>query len=97
MLGRKNNPEDANSRQAVLWMAPSALVPFMTSQRWVVHEGSLPADIKFHHVFWSPERQVWGIVCTSESFKIVKAAEKIPELPPVSFRFWNPEKDGVIE
>lgn len=100
MLGAKKKPstqDDLNSRQAILWMHPSALLPLMTSQRWVVNVGHLPEDVQFHNVFWDTGRNIWGIVCTSKEFKPVLAGSKIPELPQVAFRYWNPAKDGIIE
>lgn len=84
------------SRQALLWMHPEAMVRFMTSQRWVIQEGHLPADTQFHHVYYDSNRQVFAIVLTSNTFKSLKLGEKIPELPPVTFRWWN-SKDGVVE
>lgn len=93
-----NNPEiDLSSRQAILWMHPSALVLFMTSARWVIKKGHLPEDVKFHNVFWVPERNVWAVVCTSKEFEPVLAGQKLPELPQVEFRYWNPEKDEAIQ
>lgn len=97
ILGNKlKNKTPDNSRQALLWMHPTALVHFMTSKRWVIQEGHLPADIEFHHVYYDSNRQVFAIVCTSSEFKSLKMGDKIPELPPVSFKWWNP-KDGVPE
>jgi hypothetical protein len=84
------------SRQALLWMHPEAMVRFMTSKRWVIQEGHLPEDAQFHHVYYDSSRQVFAMVLTSKDFKSLKLGEKIPELPPVSFRWWNP-KDGVPE
>jgi len=84
------------SRQALLWMHPEAMVRFMTSKRWVIQEGHLPEDAQFHHVYYDSNRQVFAMVLTSKEFKSLKLGEKIPELPPVSFRWWNP-KDGVPE
>ena len=84
------------SRQALLWMHPEAMVRFMTSKRWVIQEGNLPEDAQFHHVYYDSNRQVFAVVLTSNTFKSLKLGEKIPELPPVSFRWWNP-KDGVPE
>lgn len=98
MLKRpKIGHDDITSRQAVLWMHPTALLPFMTSQRWVVTENHLPEDIQFHYVFWEPQRQIFGIVCMSKEFKPVMVGKALPELEQVSFRFWNPAKDGAIE
>lgn len=82
------------SRQALLWMHPEAMVRFMTSKRWVIQEGHLPEDTQFHHVYYDSNRQVFAMVLTSKEFKSLKLGEKIPELPPVSFRWWNP-KDGA--
>ena len=84
------------SRQALLWMHPEAMVRFMTSKRWVIQEGHLPEDAQFHHVYYDSSRQVFAMVLTSKDFKSLKLGEKMPELPPVSFRWWNP-KDGVPE
>jgi len=84
------------SRQALLWMHPEAMVRFMTSKRWVIQEGHLPEDAQFHHVYYDSSRQVFAMVLTSKDFKSLKLGEKIPELPPVSLRWWNP-KDGVPE
>ena len=98
MLRHKaTSEEDLNSREAVLWMHPTAIVPFMTSQRWVINEGHLPEDVKYHSVFWEPTRNIWGVVCTSKEFKPVLVGQKMPELPQVTFRFYNPSKDGIIE
>jgi hypothetical protein len=89
--------DDLSSRQAILWMHPTALMPFMTSQRWVITEHHLPEDVQFHHVFWDPTKQIFGIVCMSKEFKPVLIGKQPPELPQVSFRFYNPSKDGIIE
>lgn len=83
------------SRQALLWMHPEALVHFMTSSRWVIMEGSLPEDVQFHHVYYDSNRQVFGIVVTSKTFKPLKMGQQIPELPPIQFKWWKPE-DGEI-
>lgn len=84
------------SRQALLWMHPEAMVRFMTSKRWVIQEGHLPEDTQFHHVYYDSNRQVFAMVLTSKDFKSLKLGEKIPELPPISFRWWKPE-DGIVE
>lgn len=94
---KKAAPKDLVGRQALLWMHPTALVQFMTSSRWVVTEGHLPEDVQFHHVFWDPQRSVWGLVCLSKDFRLLKVGEKMPELTPLSFRWYNPDKDGIIE
>ncbi len=98
MLGKKNKiAADINSRQKVLWLNPQALIVFMTARRWVINKNELPEDTKYHHVFWSPERNVWGLVVTSKEFKPILAGSPMPELPMMEFRYWNPEKDGPIE
>ena len=89
--------EDLNSRQAVLWMHPSAIIPLMTSARWVITDGYLPEDIQYHSVFWEAQRQIWGVVCTSKTFKPVLVGQKLPELPQVVFKFYKPGEDGIIE
>lgn len=96
ILGRKKdiNKTPDNSRQALIWMHPEALVHFMTSKRWVIQDGYLPADAQFHHVYYDSNRQVFAIVVTSNDFKSLKMGAKIPELPPITFKWWNP-KDGV--
>jgi hypothetical protein len=95
ILGNRSKDKTPDSsRQALLWMHPSALVHFMTSKRWVIQEGHLPEDVQFHHVYYDSSRQVFAIVCTSNEFKSLKLGAKIPELPPISFKWWNP-KDGV--
>ena len=96
ILGRSKdiNKTPDMSRQALLWMHPEAMIRFMTSKRWVIQEGHLPEDTQFHHVYYDSARQVFAMVLTSKEFKSLKLGEKIPELPPVSFRWWNP-KDGV--
>ncbi len=83
------------SRKAVLWMHPDALLKFMTSNRWVITEGHLPEDTQFHHVYYDSRRMVFGLVCSSNNFKEVKLGEELPELPPVTFRWWN-QGDGEI-
>ena len=98
MLRKKKISDiDLMSRQAILWMHPTALLPLMTSQRWVVNEGHLPEDVQFHSVFWDANRQVWGVICLSETFKQAIVGQPLPELEPVAFRYWNPSKDGAIE
>ena len=89
--------EDLSSRRAILWMHPSALLPLMTSQRWVILDGHLPEDVQFHHAFLDPHRNIFAIVCTSKEFKPVLAGQQPPELPPVKFKFYNPDEDGIIE
>lgn len=100
LFDKKKKPignDDINSRQAVLWMHPSAILPFMTSQRWVITEGALPFDIQFHHVFFDNQKQIFGVVCISKSFDRLYVGQALPELPQVSFRFYDPVKDGIIE
>lgn len=98
MIGKKKlksqNPD--MSRQALLWLHPEALFRFMTSKRWVVQEGHLPEDVQFHHVFYDSRRQVFAVVVTSSTFKSLKLGEEIPELPPITFRWWNHD-DGEIK
>lgn len=89
--------EELSSRRAILWMHPSALLPFMTSARWVITQGHLPEDVKFHHTFLDPTRGIFAVVCTSSEFEPVLAGQAVPELPQVEFKFYNPEKDGIIE
>lgn len=96
-LHKKGEPSDLQSRQAILWMHPSALIPLMTSARWVITEGHLPVDTQYHHVFWDSGKQIWGVVCISKEFKVVKMAQQLPELPQVKFKFYAPGKDGIIE
>lgn len=86
-----------DSRQAILWMHPTALVKFMTSGRWVINKGSLPDDVEYSHVYWDPNRQVWALVLKSSEFKELKMGDQLPELPPVEFRFYEPSKDGIVE
>lgn len=88
---------DLESRRAILWMHPTALIHLMTSRRWVVLEGNLPEDVQFHHVFLDPSREVFGIVCLSQEFDQVLLGAALPELPQMKFKYWNPEKDGAIE
>ncbi len=83
------------SRQAVAWMHPEALVRFMTSRRWVINEGSLPEDAVIHHCYYDQQRQVFGVVLISSTFKQVKIGDSLPELPPITFRWWN-AKDGEM-
>jgi hypothetical protein len=97
MFGKEKSAESLMSRQAILWMHPTSLLRFMTSKRWVILEGALPPDVQFHHVYWDAQRQVWAVICTSMEFKEVKLGQPLPEIPPVSFRFWNPKKDGELE
>lgn len=97
MFGKKS--EDGNmdmSRQAMIWMHPEALVHFMTSSRFVINEGHLPEDVQFHHVYYDQNRQVFALVVISKEFKQVKLGSPIPELKPVSFRWWN-NTDGIVE
>lgn len=97
MIGRKKKQEGPEtSRQKLLWMHPEALVRFMTSSRWAIQEGALPEDARFHHVYFDQNRQVFAIVVTSNTFEPVLAGQPIPELPQISFRWWQP-KDGVVE
>jgi hypothetical protein len=97
MLRRRKKDSDLDSRLAILWMHPEAILRFMTSFRWVVQKGQLPEDVKFQSVYWDPERNVWAVVCKSKDFKSLKMGEPIPELPPVAFRWYNPDKDGPIQ
>lgn len=92
-----NKEQDLQSRRAILWMHPTSMLKFMTSQRWIINSGHLPEDVTFHSVFWDTNRMVWGIVCQSKEFKTLKLGQPMPELPPVEFRYWSPEKDGLIE
>lgn len=98
MIGKKKvksaNPD--MSRQALIWLHPEALLKFMTSSRWVIQEGYLPEDVAFHHVYYDQNRQVFALVCTSSEFKEVKLGDPLPELPPITFKWWNPE-NGAIE
>ena len=99
MLGKKKvDPQvDLQSRRAILWMDPTAILPLMTSHRWVIVEGTLPEDVTFHSVFWDQNRLVFGIICQSKTFDSLKLAEEMPHLPPVSFRYYDGKKDGVIK
>lgn len=97
MLRKKKTAESLDSRLALLWMHPNALMMFMTSFRWVINKGQLPADVQFQSVYWDPARNVWAILCKSKDFKELKMGEKIPELPPIEFRWYNPDKDGPIQ
>lgn len=90
---RSANPD--MSRQALIWMHPEALMHFMTSKRWVIQEGHLPEDVAFHHVYYDQNRQVFALVVTSKTFKEVKLGQPLPELPPITFKWWNPS-DGEI-
>ena len=98
ILGRNKdiNKTPDNSRQALIWMHPEALVRFMTSHRWVIQAGHLPEDTQFHHVYYDSNRQVFAIVVTSKDFKSLKMGDKIPELPPITFKWWN-AGDGAVE
>ena len=96
MLRRKKTAADLNSRRAVLWVHPQAILAFMTSERWVIVNGHLPSDVTYHSVFWDPMRNVWGVVCQSQSFKPVKLNQEMPVLPPVEFKNYNAGRDGVI-
>ncbi len=93
----KKANKNLDGRFAVLYLAPQTLVAFMSSQRWVITKGYLPDDVVFHHVYYLPERQLWGAVCQSAEFKQVLRGAPLPELPPVEFRYYNPVKDGIIE
>ena len=100
MLGKGKTdsaPADIQSRRAMIWMHPQSLVAFMVSQRWVITKNHLPPDAKFDHVFYDPQRMVWGLVVISREFKPLKVGEPMPELKPIEFRWYNPAKDGVIE
>ena len=98
ILGKKKlTPQNPDmSRQALLWMHPEALIRFMTSKRWVIQDGYLPEDAQFHHVYFDNNRQVFAIIVTSQDFKSLKLGDPIPELPPVTFKWWNHE-DGAVE
>lgn len=91
----KNTDIDMESRKAILWMHPQTVLNLMTANRWVVTENHLPADVKYHHVFFDPTRQIWGVVVQSSTFKSLKLGEQMPELPQVVFKGWTPE-DGAI-
>jgi len=95
MIGRKKNQAPDPSRQALLWMHPEALFRFMVSKRWVIQDGHLPDDVTFHHVYYDERRQVFACVVTSNSFKSLKAGQPLPELPPITFKWWNHE-DGAV-
>lgn len=98
MLGKKKKiPADINSRRAILWMHPQALVSMMTSARWVIIDNHLPEDAQFHHVFWDAERMVWGLVVISAEYKPVKMGEKMPELKMMHFRNYDGSKDKPNE
>lgn len=100
MFGKRKQKDvaaDLNSRRAVLWMHPEAIVHFMVSDRWVINEGHFPEDVQFHSVFWDPKRMVWGVVLISKEFKPVKVGEDMPELPPVKFRWYNAKKDQPVQ
>lgn len=92
----KKDDGDLLSRQAVMFMHPQVLLQFMTSAQWVIVENNLPKDIKFHHVYFDQQAQVFGLVCMSKEFKSLKLGAKLPEITPVKFRYWNPA-DGAIE
>ena len=93
----KKKPEQNNvSRQALIWMHPEALVRFMTSGRWVIQEGHLPEDAQFHHAYYDQQRQVFAVVVTSSEFKQLKVGQSIPELKPITFKWWN-HGDGIVE
>lgn len=96
IFDKKKDENTDMSRQALIWMHPEALLRFMTSKRWVIQENTLPEDAKFHHSFFDPQRQVFGIVVSSKEFKQVKLGEPLPELDPITFRFWN-SSDGEIK
>lgn len=96
MLRRnKQTVEDLDSRKAILWMHPQAVLNLMISNRWVVTENHLPDDVKFHHVFYDPTRQIWGVVVQSSTFKSLKLGEQMPELPQVVFKGWTPEEGAI--
>lgn len=82
------------SRQRVLWIHPTSLVSFMKSLRWVIVNNHLPADAQFHHAFYDPNRQVYGIVCISADWSPVFAGDPIPELPPIEFKYFDPALHG---
>jgi hypothetical protein len=97
MLGKKKTSGDLDmSRQALIWLHPEALLRFMTSSRFVINEGHLPEDTTFHHVYYDQNRQVFALVVISKEFKQLKLGAPIPELKPISFRWWKPE-DGIVE
>jgi hypothetical protein len=96
MFGKKADGNIDMSRQALIWLHPEALLHFMTSSRFVINEGHLPEDVVFHHVYFDQNRQVFALVCISSTFKQVKLGSPIPELKPISFRWWN-QKDGIVE
>ncbi len=97
MIGKKKQPASLDqSRQALIWLHPQALFAFMTSKRWVVNDGHLPPDVQLHHVYYDPQRQVFAVVLLSKEFKSLKMGEPLPELPPISFRYWNPG-DGELQ
>lgn len=93
---KKGSGEMDLSRQALIWLHPEALLRFMTSKRWVIQEGHLPEDTKFHHVYYDQQKQVFALVVISNDFKQLKVGQPIPELPPMSFRWWNHE-DGEMK
>jgi len=82
------------SRQKVMWLHPTSLIAFMKSLRWVIVNNHLPADAAYHHMFWDPQRQVYGVVCVSSEWPPVFIGQTVPELPPVEFRFFDPAIDG---
>lgn len=96
-MKKKISKSDLLSRKALLWVHPQAVIRMMTSKRWVITEGNLPEDVQFDHIYWDPRRQVWAVVCISKYFKVLKMGEEIPELPPLTFRAYDAEKDGVVE
>lgn len=93
---KKKTEQNDVSRQALIWIHPEALVHFMTSSRFVINEGHLPEDTQFHHVYYDQQRQVFALVVISKEFKQLKVGQPIPELKPISFRWWN-SKDGIVE
>lgn len=96
MLKRKQTTSAIDeSRKAILWMHPQSVLSLMTSNRWVVAENHLPDDVKFHHVFFDPTRQIWGVVVQSSTFKSLKLGEQMPELPQVVFKGWTPEEGAI--
>ena len=95
LLSRKKQGPLDQSRQAVMWMHPEALLRFMTSARWVINKGHLPEDAQFHHAYYDQNRQVFAVVIISNSFKQAKLGQPLPELDPIEFRWWN-HNDGEV-
>lgn len=96
LFNKKNLAISKAARQKVLWLHPTALTAFMKSLRWVIVDNHLPEDAEFHHVFWSPERQVWGCVITSMDFEPLYVGQQIPELPPIKYKFFDPAIHGQL-